>query len=73
LPIDCYLKIAAADLMPEGLPDLSDPESQQFYDDVIADAELIVVDNLSTLCRGLKETMPIVGCQYSHGRSLRGV
>jgi hypothetical protein len=50
-----YLKIAAADLMPEGLPDLSDPESQQFYDDVIADAELIVVDNLSTLCRGLKE------------------
>ena len=41
--------------MPEGLPDLSDPESQQFYDDVIADAELIVVDNLSTLCRGLKE------------------
>ncbi|MGB9349971.1 MAG: hypothetical protein WCB61_08755 [Pseudolabrys sp.] len=55
MPIDCYLKIAAADLMPEGLPDLSDPESQQFYDDVITDAELIVVDNLSTLCRGLKE------------------
>ena len=50
-----YLKIAAADLMPEGLPDLSDPESQQFYDDVIADADVIMVDNLSTLCRGLKE------------------
>jgi len=50
-----YLKIAAADLIPDGLPDLSDPESQQFYDDVIADADLIIVDNLSTLCRGLKE------------------
>jgi len=50
-----YLKIAAADLMPEGLPDLSDPESQQFYDDVVADADVIIVDNLSTLCRGLKE------------------
>jgi len=50
-----YLKIAAADLMPEGLPDLSDPASQQFYDDVIADADVIMVDNLSTLCRGLKE------------------
>ena len=50
-----YLKIAAADLMPFGLPDLSDPKSQQFYDDVIADADLIIVDNLSTICRGLRE------------------
>jgi len=50
-----YLKIAASDLMPFGLPDLSDPHSQQFYADVVADADLIVVDNLSTLCRGLKE------------------
>jgi AAA domain/Helix-turn-helix domain of resolvase len=50
-----YLKIAAADLMPFGLPDLSDPKSQPFYDDVIADADLIVVDNLSTICPGVKE------------------
>jgi hypothetical protein len=50
-----YLKIAASDLMPLGLPDLSDPHSQQFYADVVADADLIIVDNLSTLCRGLKE------------------
>lgn len=49
------LKIAAADLVPDGLPDLSDPDAQQFYDDVIADADLVIVDNLSTLCRGLKE------------------
>jgi AAA domain/Winged helix-turn-helix DNA-binding len=37
------------------LPDLSHPQSQQFYDDVIADADLIVVDNISTLCRSIKE------------------
>jgi hypothetical protein len=50
-----YLKIAASDLTPFGLPDLSDPRSQQFYEDVVADADLIVVDNLSTICRSLKE------------------
>ena len=50
-----YLKIAAADFMELGLPDLSDPKSQGFYDDVIADADLIVVDNLSTICRSVKE------------------
>jgi AAA domain/Winged helix-turn-helix DNA-binding len=50
-----YLKIAASDLMPFGLPDLSDPKSQPFYDDVIADANLIVVDNLSTICPSVKE------------------
>jgi AAA domain/Helix-turn-helix domain of resolvase len=34
---------------------LSDPKSQQFYDDVVADADLIIVDNLSTLSPGIKE------------------
>jgi hypothetical protein len=48
-------KIAASDLMPFGLPDLADPKSQPFYDDVIADADLIIVDNLSTICPGVKE------------------
>lgn len=50
-----YLRIAAADLRRDGLPDLSDPNSQQFYADIIADADLVIVDNLSTLCRSLKE------------------
>jgi putative DNA primase/helicase len=50
-----YLKIAASDLRPEGLPDLSDPKAQQFYEDVISDADLIIVDNLSTICPGVKE------------------
>ena len=50
-----YLKIAAADLMEFGLPDLGDLKSQRFYDDVIGAADLIIVDNLSTLCPGVKE------------------
>lgn len=49
------LKIAAADLQERGLPDLTLPEAQALYAPLIADRDLIVVDNLSTICRGLKE------------------
>lgn len=48
-------RLIAADLQPDGLPDLADPDSQRFYDAAIADADLIVVDNLSTVCRALRE------------------
>jgi putative DNA primase/helicase len=56
-PLDdpSYLRILASDLFRDGLPDLSDPSNSQQYDDAIGDAELIVVDNLSTLCRTGKE------------------
>jgi putative DNA primase/helicase len=54
-PMPDFLRIAAADLRRDGLPDLADPAAQQFYTDIIADADLVVVDNLSTLCRSLKE------------------
>jgi RecA-family ATPase len=47
--------LVAADLQTDGLPDLADADAQKFYDSVIADADLIIVDNLSTLCRGLRE------------------
>ncbi len=50
-PSPDYLRIVASDLHSDGLPDLSDPGSQGRYDDVLGDAKLIVVDNLSTLCR----------------------
>jgi putative DNA primase/helicase len=50
-----YLRIISDSLSSAGLPDLSDPSSQRLYDDAIRNADLIVVDNLSTLCRGLKE------------------
>jgi putative DNA primase/helicase len=55
LPEPDFFRIAAADLVRDGLPDLADPGAQQFYRDVVADADLVIVDNLSTLCRGLKE------------------
>jgi putative DNA primase/helicase len=54
-PLPDYLRIAAADLRRDGLPDLADPAAQGFYSDIIADADLIIVDNLSTLCRALRE------------------
>jgi hypothetical protein len=49
------LKLVAADLEPDGLPDLASEEGQQFYAEVIGPADLIIVDNLSTICRALRE------------------
>jgi putative DNA primase/helicase len=48
-------RLLAADVQPDGLPDLADPEAQRFYEGVIAGADLIIVDNLSTIARGLRE------------------
>jgi hypothetical protein len=53
-PEDTF-RLVAADLQPHGLPDLAANEAQRFYDVVIQDADLIVVDNLSTVCRALRE------------------
>jgi putative DNA primase/helicase len=50
-----HLTIAAADFQEYGLPDLSLPEAQAFYAPHVAAHDLVMVDNLSTLCRGLKE------------------
>ncbi len=48
-------RLLAADIQADGLPDLADPEAQRFYEPYLSDAELIVLDNLSTLARGLRE------------------
>jgi RecA-family ATPase len=48
-------RLAAADCQPDGLPDLANEQAQRFYDAAIADAELIICDNLSTLAHGLRE------------------
>ena len=48
-------RLLAADMQEDGLPDLADPEAQRFYDPYIADADLIIVDNLSTVARSLRE------------------
>ncbi len=54
MPPDGF-KLVAADLEPDGLPDLASEEGQQFYAEVIAPADLVIVDNLSTICRTLRE------------------
>jgi hypothetical protein len=74
-------RLVAADYQPDGLPDLADPDAQQFYADVVADADLIVLDNYSTLAHGLKENeadsfAPIQGwllAQRAAGRSVLAV
>jgi hypothetical protein len=48
-------RLIAADFQPDGLPDLADPEAQRFYEKALDDGEVIVVDNLSTVARGLRE------------------
>jgi AAA domain len=54
-PDSSYFRIAASDLLRDGLPDLASASGQAFYCDMIADADLVVVDSLSTICRSLKE------------------
>ncbi len=52
---DGGLRFIAADLQADGLPDLADAAGQQFYEKAIQGAGLIIVDNLSTVCRSLRE------------------
>ena len=54
-PDASFLRILASDLHRDGLPDLSDPTSHRGFNDAIGDAELIIGDNLSTLCRTGRE------------------
>ena len=55
LPTDQHLRILASDLTAKGLPDLSEPAGQKAFDNALGPAELIIVDNLSTLCRSGRE------------------
>jgi putative DNA primase/helicase len=49
------IRVVSADQEPEGIPDLSTPEGQAALDAILGDAELIILDNLSTLCRSGRE------------------
>ena len=50
-----YFRMLSADVTEGGLPDLATPEGQRVFDDAIGDAELTMLDNISTLCRSGKE------------------
>jgi hypothetical protein len=48
-------RILAADYQQDGLPDLADPDVQKLYESAIGGSDLIILDNYSTLARGLRE------------------
>jgi putative DNA primase/helicase len=50
-----FFRIAAADTFPDGLPDLSNQSMHSFYSDVVADADVVLLDNISTLCTSSPE------------------
>lgn len=55
LPAPEYLRILASDTHRDGLPDLATREGQAQFNAMLGDAKLIIVDNLSTLCRSGRE------------------
>ena len=46
-----FLRLITPDLQEYGIPDLATPEGQERIEQQLAGAELVVLDNLSTLCR----------------------
>ncbi len=54
-PADDYFRILNSDLSEHGLPDLATPEGQAWFDAEVSDAEVLFLDNISTLVRSGKE------------------
>jgi putative DNA primase/helicase len=50
-----FFKLLTPDLAPFGIPDLSTPAGQEELAAYLDDRDLIVVDNISTICRGFQE------------------
>jgi putative DNA primase/helicase len=56
LPADDYFRVASADLMRDtSLPNIARPEAQAAIEAAMGDADVLVLDNLSTLASGLRE------------------
>jgi putative DNA primase/helicase len=77
-PAPDYLRLLSADITEGGLPDLGTSEGQAEIDAAIGEAELIVVDNISTLVRTGKENeaeswLPVQGWALAHLRAGRSV
>lgn len=54
-PEDDFFRLVTPDLQEDPMPDLASPEGQDALAALVADADLLVLDNLSTLCRSGKE------------------
>jgi putative DNA primase/helicase len=78
LPAPDYLRFLSADVIEGGLPDLATEAGQAEIDAAIGGAELIIVDNISTLVRSGKENeaeswLPVQGWALGHRRAGRSI
>lgn len=55
LPDSSYFRLITPDLQEEGIPDLSTSKGQILLEEVIEDAEVLILDNLSTLAPTMQE------------------
>jgi DnaB-like helicase N terminal domain/AAA domain/Homeodomain-like domain len=77
-PADDFFRILISDLSPTGLPDLATAEGQSWIDAQVGDAEVLILDNISTLVRSGKENeaeawLPVQDWTLRHRRSGRSV
>lgn len=77
-PAPDYLRLLSADIIGGGLPDLGATEGQCDIDAAVGEAELIIMDNISTLVRSGKENeaeswLPVQGWLLAHRRAGRSV
>jgi hypothetical protein len=77
-PTDDHFRILSSDLIKIGLPDLASEEGQAWLDVRIRDAEVLLLDNLSTLVRSGRENeaegwLPMQNWVLKHRRAGRSV
>jgi RecA-family ATPase len=77
-PADDFFRILSSDLNSVGLPDLATPEGQAWIDAQVGDAEVLILDNISTLVRSGKENeaeawLPVQNWMLRHRRAGRAV
>ena len=77
-PGDDFFRILISDLSSVGLPDLASPEGQSWLDAQVGDAEVIILDNISTLVRSGKENeaeawLPVQSWMLGHRRAGKAI
>jgi hypothetical protein len=77
-PTPEHFRILISDLSENGLPDLATPEGQTWIDAQVGEAEVIFLDNISTLVRSGKENeaeawLPIQSWTLRHRRAGREI
>jgi hypothetical protein len=77
-PAPDYLRLLSADIIKGGLPDLGTREGQAEIDAAIGEAEVLILDNISTLVRSGKENeaeswLPVQGWALAHRRAGRSI